>query len=244
MQHYQLLREEERGHRRTVSHAIDVLAHGADFGGADVADIRVGTLCLPSREQVGLLSVSFESKTLGKTFVVSLATSAMFTARCQGEEAARQFSIFELDGAKADNDNIVRLSDGTILRAVEVIPAKLPLKPSDLDWRIVHHVISIMAAEDRCYRSLRDHAKPKCSDVLEEIIPDDRFIDCSAIGGLELPSLKYLAQQIGRRDPSLKNLSRQAIADALRDFGIRIPERKAARGEERNFAVKRLRYMV
>ena len=223
MQHYQLLREEERNHRRTVSHAIDVLAHDADFGGADVAELRVGAVRLPSREQVGLVSVFFDSQVLGETCVVSLATSATFTAKCQGEEAPRQFSIFELDGAKADNDNIVRLSNGMVLRAVQVIPAKLPLKPSNLDWRIVHHIISIKKAENQCYRSLREHAKPKCSDVPEEMIPDDRFIDCSAIGGLELPSLKYLAQQIGRSDPSLKKLSPQKIADALRNFGMRIP---------------------
>jgi hypothetical protein len=223
VQHCRFLREEERKQRRTVSHAIDVLAHDADFGGADVAEVRVGTLRLPSCEQVGLLSVFFDSQILGKTLVVSLATSAEFTAKCQGEEDARRFSIFELDGAKADNDNIVRLLDGTVLRAVEVIPAKLPLKPSDLDWRIVHHVISIKKAEDQCYRSLREHAKPKCSDVPEEMIPEERFIDCSALEGLELPSLKYLARQIGRKDPSLKKLSHQKIADALRNFGMRIP---------------------
>ncbi|MEH2567774.1 hypothetical protein [Bradyrhizobium sp. AZCC 2289] len=223
VQHYPLLREGERNQRRTVSHAIDVLAQDANFGGADVAEVRVGTLRLPSREQVGLLSVFFENEKLGKSFVVSLATSSEFTARCQGEEAARQFSIFELDGAKADNDNIVRLSDGTVLRAVEVIPAKLPLKPSGLDWRIVHHTISIVKAENRCYRSLREHAKPTCSDVPEEMLPEEKVIDCSALEGLELPSLKYLAQQIGQRDPSLKRLSRQKIADALRNFGMRIP---------------------
>jgi hypothetical protein len=223
MQHHELLREQERNQRLTVSHAIDVLANDADFGADDFAKIQVGILSLPSRDMVGLANVFFNSRALGKMLVVSLATSAEFWAIRDAEVDACRFSIFELDGAKVDNRGLVRLSGGAVLRAVKVIPAKLPLKPSDLDWRIVHHVISIIGAEDRCYRSLREHAKPKCLDVPEEMIPEIRFIDCRALKGLKLSSLKHLAQQIGKKDPTLKNLSRQKIADALRKFGMRIP---------------------
>jgi hypothetical protein len=80
---------------------------------------------------------------------VSLATAAKFTAKSQVEKGARRFNIFELDGAQAGNDGIVRLSNGIVLRAVEVIPAKLPLEPSKLDWRIIHHVIEIAKAGDQ-----------------------------------------------------------------------------------------------
>jgi hypothetical protein len=223
MQHHELLREEERNQRFTVSHAIDVLPKSAGFGDDDFAEIRVGIMPLPSRDKVGLANVFFDSHNLGKTLVVSLATSAEFRAKRQGEADARRFSISELDGAKVDNNGIVRLSDGAVLRAVEVIPAKLPLKPSDIDWRIVYHVISIIGAEDHCYRSLREHAKPKCLDVFEEMLLEIRRIDCSALEGLELPSLKHLAKQIGKKDRTLKRLSHQKIADALRKFGMRIP---------------------
>ena len=91
------------------------------------------------------------------------------------------------------------------------------------DWRIIHHVISIIGAEDRCYRSLREHAKPRCLDLPEDIVPEIKFIDCSALKGLELPPLKYLAREIGKKHPALKKLSHQKIADALRTFGMRIP---------------------
>jgi hypothetical protein len=223
MQDSQHRKQAKQSQRRTVSDAIDALAQEAGFGSADIAEIRVGILQLPSRETVGLTNVSFCSRATGEPVVVWLATAAEFWAKREGEADARQFCIHELNGAKADNDSIVRLSDGTVLRAVEVVAAKLPRKPSELAWRIVHHVISIVKTEDQCYRSLRQHAKPSCSDVPEEMIPEDRFIDCSALSGLKLPSLKYLSQQIGRRDPSLKRLSRQKVADALRDFGIRSP---------------------
>jgi hypothetical protein len=207
------------------------LAQEAGFGSGDIAELRVGILQLPSRETVGLTNVSFCSRATGKPVVVWLATAAEFWAKRQGAADARQFCIHELDGAKADNDGIVRLSDGTVLRAVEVVAAKLPREPSELARRIVHHVISIVKAEDQCYRSLREHAKPTCSDLPEEMIPEIRFIDCSALEFGKLPSLKYLKQQIGRRDPSLKRVSHQTIADALRDFGIRIP---ASRPRERS----------
>jgi hypothetical protein len=151
MQRHEWLREAERNRRVTVSDAIEVLAQSGAFGGGDVAEIQVGGICLPSGKVVGLTNVSFNNDALDKTLVVSLATSAQFNAKRQGESAARTFSIFELDGATVANDGSVRLSDGTILRAVEVIPANLPLKPSELDWRIVRHVISIIGAEDRCY---------------------------------------------------------------------------------------------
>jgi hypothetical protein len=205
------------------------LAQEAGFGEADIAEIRVGILQLPSREAVGLTNVSSRSRATGKPVVVWLAAAAEFWAKREGEADPRQFRIHELNGAKANNDSIVRLSDGTLLRAVEVAAAKLPLEPSELAWRIVHHVISIVKAEDQCYRSLRDHAKPTCSDLPEGMIPEIDFIDCSALEIGNLPSLKYLKQQIGRRDPSLKRISHQTIADALRDFGMRIPARRAPR---------------
>jgi hypothetical protein len=110
----------------------------------------------------------------------------------------------------------------------------LPLKPSELDWRIVRHVIRIIGAEGRCYRSLREHAKPRCLDLPHDIIPDIRFIDCSALKGLELPSVKSLVAQIAKIDPALKNLSRQTIANALCKFGMRIP---ASRPQKQAVAV-------
>jgi hypothetical protein len=229
MQHHELLREEERNHRFTVQDAIDVLPTSAGFEDNDFAEIRVGGLRLPSDKEVGLPNVFFSSNALGKTLVVSLPTSAQFKAIRQGEADARLFSIFELDGAKVDNNGSVRLSDGTVLRAVEVIPENLPLKPSELDWLIVHHTIWIIGAEDRCYRSLREHAKPRCLDLPEDIVPDIRSIDCGALKDLELPSLKYLAREIAKKHPMLKKLSHQKIADALRTFGMRIPRSRSTK---------------
>ena len=55
-----------------------------------------------------------------------------------------------------DSIGKVVLADGSRLRAVEVMRTHLPLEPSELDWRIVHHVILLIGAEERCTRYLAD----------------------------------------------------------------------------------------
>ena len=85
-----------------------------------------------------------------------------------------------------DGNGKVALLDGTNLRAVEVIPAHLPLEPSELDWRIVHYTISIIGAEKRCYRHLGDGLPAR----FQGLIPDRRFLDCSTLSDLKAPAPK------------------------------------------------------
>ena len=55
------------------------------------------------------------------------------------------------------------------------------------------------------------------------MVADLRIVDCRTFGGLTLPQLKVLSSRIKERDPILRMLSTQQVADALRKFGIRIP---------------------
>jgi len=101
--------------------------------------------------------------------------------------------------------------------------------PSKLDWRIVQHTISIIGAEARCYRRLCEGLAPRFKDM----VPDLRFIDCSRLVGLMVPPLKVISSLIREKDPTLKKLSEQQIANTLHKFGIRIPTvrpRKARHG--------------
>jgi hypothetical protein len=101
---------------------------------------------------------------------------------------------------------------------VEVIPARLPLEPTELDWRIIHHTLAIIEADD-CYRSWASGLPPQ----LQEMVADLRIVDCGTFGGLTLPRLKVLSSRIRERDPTLKMLSTQQVADTLSKFGVRIP---------------------
>jgi hypothetical protein len=118
-----------------------------------------------------------------------------------------------------DADGNVLLADTTKIRAVEVEPASLRDKPTELDWRIVHYTLEFIQAKD-CYRSLRDGVPAH----LRKFVPDRPYLDCSTLSRLDLRcSLKHIACFIAKKDPTLRRLSRQKIADALWTFGIRVP---------------------
>jgi hypothetical protein len=222
MQSYVRLSEERRNSRRTVADVISVLSDEAGFAEDDHAEIRIGCLTLPSTEVVGLVQILFRHPSDGKVYVVYLPTSTCFLARRPNGSRRDCFSIEELDGATFSNAGIVLLNNGLTLRAVEVVPCRLP-EPTELDWRIVHHTISIIRAEGHCYRDLRDDLPPNYRDM----VPDLRVLDCSRLSGLTIPLLKVITSRLREREPTLRNLSDQKIADALRDFGMRIPARRS-----------------
>jgi len=216
---YKLLSDDQRNARRTIADAIDVLCGAVDFGGGGQAKIHVGRLRLASNEVVGLVQLVFEYASKRKEFMVSLPTSTHFTGVREKTAQRECFDIVRLDGAKVDASGNVVLTRGVELHAVELVPALLPRNPSELDWRIVHHTVAIIGKEERCYRSLRKGLRSR----QREMVPDVRFLDCQRLSRLDLPPLKVLAIDIAARDPTLKKLSQQKIADALRKFGVRIP---------------------
>jgi hypothetical protein len=219
MPEYHRLFEERRNLRRTLADAIEVLREHCDFGEDDRAGIRIGPLQLPSREVVGVVDVMFTDLVRDKIYIVSLPTSAQFRAFCNGASRREHFEISRLDGAVVKRSGAVLLTDGVDLHAVEVIPTHLPYEPTELDWRIVRSTIAIIGAEKRCYWSLRAGVPFPQRDM----VPDWRAIDCSRLFGLELPPLKRLAHDIREKDWTLRKLSDQAIANALRKFGVRVP---------------------
>ena len=218
MPQYERLCEEGRISRRTMADAIEVLHEKAGFGDNDRAEISIGPLKLPSAEVVGLVQIIFDPQFGDKAYVLSLPTSKEFKAYRANARQRERFDIAELHGAILDGRGAVLLTNGTALRAVEVIPARLPLAPTELDWRIIHQTLSIIRAE-HCYRHWASGLPPQ----LQEMVADLRIVDCRTFGGLTLPQLKVLSSRIKERDPILRMLSTQQVADALRKFGIRIP---------------------
>ena len=190
----------------------------AGFGDNDRAEISIGLLKLPSAEVVGLVQITFAPQIGDKAHVVSLPTSKQFKAYRTNARQRRYFDIAELNGAVVDGSGNVLLANGIALRAVEVIPARLPLEPTELDWRIIHCTLSILEADDS-YRSWATGLPPR----LQGMLADLRIVDCGTFGGLTLPRLNVLSAQIREREPTLRMVSTQQVADTLRKFGIRIP---------------------
>jgi hypothetical protein len=166
MRHYERLAEQDRLSRRTIVDALEVLREFAGFQADDLAKIRIALLKLPSADVVGLFDLEFATPPQDKTYLVSLPSSARFHAARTGASRPDRFDIARLDRAVVDGIGKVVLADGTNLRAVEVIPAYLPLEPSELDRRIVRHTISMIGAEQRCYRRLGDGLPARFQDMV------------------------------------------------------------------------------
>jgi hypothetical protein len=221
MRRVEILREESRNYRRTIADALEVLRELAGFGESDRAEVRVDPMRLPSGEVVGLVHVLFDAPLGDGRSIISLPPSPQFRAII--EESARQtFEISRLNGAVVDADATAVLADGTRLRAIEVIPARIPYNPSKLDWRILHSVLA-MANAGHCYRSLPEGLPPH----LAEQVPDVRAIDFARLyaNPIKLPRLSMIERHIRRKNSDL-NPSRQKIADALRTFGLHVPRRR------------------
>ncbi len=227
LRNYEQLSEEARNSRRTMADAIEVLREKAGFGDNDRAEISIGLLTLPSTEVVGLVQIVFH--TIGpKDYAVSLPTSKQFLAYRPNAPQRDRFHIAQLHGAVLDGVGNVLLTNGTPLRAVEVIPARLPLEPTELDWRIVHRTLSIIGAK-HCYRHFPTRLPP-------HLVADRPILDCSTLGGLPLPLLKVITSRIREIDPTLRQVSEQQIADSLRKFGIRISRPRPRIGNRQVFA--------
>jgi hypothetical protein len=211
--------------RRTIADALEVLRLTAGLKDSDDAKVWIGFLQLPSGTRVGLVDVVFEDPASEIVWIASLPTSERFRGVREGASQPDVFEIARLYGAIVSARGSVRLDDETILRAVEVIPSRLPYEPTELDWRIVHATIAVIHAEDLCYRSLRAGLPAD----LQAGVPDIRFLDCAKLPGLELPPLKMVASLIAELDPTLERVSQQKIADALKLFGMRLPKPRPRR---------------
>jgi hypothetical protein len=218
MSAYEVLGQREWKRRRTVADAIEVLHKDAGFEGGDRAEIRLGPMRLPSGDIVNLVGIFFESVVHQKTFIVWLPTAVHFRAILNDHSVIDQFDIGRLEEAVLDEAGNVELRDGTLMRAVDIIPARLPYEPSGLDWTIISLTISRLGAQNKCSYSTEG--------LFSEHPDHDPYIgliDCNKLAGLSIPELKVIKGYIEDREPRLATLSAQKISDTLRKFGMRIP---------------------
>lgn len=116
-----------------------------------------------------------------------------------------------LDRARVDKDGLVSLSDGTCLRAVNLIPAALPWELTELEKRIVYWTIKFIGQETEaeCYLS----GQPT---------PTLEGLDYGNLPKLDVPKLEAIVQYIADNDPGLR-VCRQTLANALGRSGMRAP---------------------
>jgi hypothetical protein len=151
---------------------------------------------------------------------VSLPAATTFQARSGTGSPRKVLEISRLRAAEVCSDGSVQLVDGTRLRGVEVIPTHLPYEPSELDERILHHVIALTQSY-HCYRSIREGLPAD----LQHLVPDLYALDYGRVRTIKARLLKLIRAYIEKNDPELK-VSNQKIADALARCGVRIPRRR------------------
>ena len=83
---------------------------------------------LPSGEKVGLVDIRYHNPASDTVNCVSLPTSRHFSAIPTGFPVSRRFEIFRLNWARVDGVGRVQLEDQIELRALEVEPARLPVR--------------------------------------------------------------------------------------------------------------------
>jgi hypothetical protein len=226
MDTYVRFADETRAQRRTVLDALEVQRLCAGFSDDDVADIQVVGLRLPSNEVVGLVQILVASPSNRQISIVGLPAARQFRARSISSGALVSLEISLLDRATVDGRGNVTLADGSSVRSAQIIPVNLPSEPSDLDWKIVTSVISMLKGDQACYRDLAQGLPPE----MEYAIPVWSGIDCAKLPGLNAPPLKQIAQHF--IDLGVKPPSPPKIADALRRFGIRIPVGRRRAGQQ------------
>ena len=199
----------------TIADAIDALIAGEHFNEGDQAKIICGDLGLPSGELVTLMCLSVERND-GNLFTAWLRSSKKCRAKCQDRSDDLQLETIELADATVDIAGNVTLLNGRGIRAVHVIPVKLPYEISDRDWRIVHAAISAAKAEHRSY-AIPLPANPQHIAEARNL----NLIDYSALSLIKAPYLKVIQGAFLRANTNISSLSEQKISDTLSKFGIR-----------------------
>jgi hypothetical protein len=161
---YVALQEEQRANRRTIADAMEVVRQEQGIDDIAHAEIRLAPLQLPSGKSTAVVQVLFPD--LGCS--VSLPSSPRFRALNATSSQRTVLEISLLDGARICSDNSVVLADGTRLRAVELLPTYLPYNLSQLEERILLHVISLTKSGSSCYRSIREHLP----EHMQDRVPD------------------------------------------------------------------------
>lgn len=218
------LREGSRNHRTTMADGLHVLEQDAYFGADDTARLAIGGMELPDKRTVWLVALIFENGSSETRAIVPLRTAAGVSA--VEERASRtSVSIERLTDATVDYNGVVLTTDGRRLRAVEFEPATLPYSLSDLNQKIIHATLAITPGAGRCYRDLRDDLPPE----MRANIPPLRILDFSTLiqatgqPPFQIPLLKQIQGEFGKRHPSEKIPSPQAIANVLATCGVRLP---------------------
>jgi hypothetical protein len=192
---------------RSIADAVEALRRSGRLSDGSLAQLRTYAIRLPTGKITHIVIVIGPPREGQPSCGVALPSSNSFKART-GAGDLRTFEISRLDRAWVSNDGTVELSDGALLRAVNVGPTSIIPNLTPLQKRIVYRTLALIPARRPRYRG------PASLDL--------KFLDYSTLYGLKLPSLKEIQRQL-YKDPKLREITHQTIANALGACGMRRP---------------------
>lgn len=197
---------------RSIADALEALRGEGLLEDCSHLEIRTSPLPSLTDEAPSLVIVVCHLDPPEKPWGVALPSAWEFRGRAPGESVPEIFDVSRLDRARVAEEGTVKLSDGTDLRAVEVIAASLPHKLTELQKSIVYWTIKFTGSEDDCYRY-----GPPTHDLT--------WLDYAALRKLEIPKLAPLVRFIAEKTRLIIN--RQTVAYTLAVCGVRVPQQRS-----------------
>lgn len=212
----------KRSHKpTTLAEAMYILEASENFREGGEGSVHIGRVDLSSGKHFHIVVLKYHVPT-GQTIEVPLHSANFFMGIERSGTERQQYPIELLHGALIGADAAATLLDRRELRAVEIIPERLPYELSALDEKIIHAAINAAKLDNTVYRSLQHGAPEEHIDY----VPDLRFIDFNALAQARQAKfpLKAIAKSFAKLFPLEKVPSLQKIADTLALVGLRIPK--------------------
>jgi len=209
---------------RSVADALNALREAGWIHNGARLQMRIVSLSLAGGDVMHFAVVCLHPDERDHPVGVRLPSADRFKGRRTGSGETETRDIQELDGAAVWSTGVVQTVDGYGFEAVEMIPRHFVRELNALQKLIVYWTIRMLGLTDRevCYQLPDDirHFLPKDFGRLTR---DLRYLDYGRLPGRQLPSLKAIHRFLGDHNKSLREVSHQTIADALRVSGFRVP---------------------
>lgn len=225
----------------TVAEAIHIVEQKHGLSQRAKIVMHVGRMTLNAGKHFHLVVLEYKRSLSDNSAVIPLRSGNVFRAIENVSDKRREYPVQLLDGSMVSHDAIVTLQDDTTLRAVEIVPVRLPYEFTPLDEKIIHAAISAAKIEGDVYRSFRqglpeEDAKRtmvKGAEFFEfiefgEFIDGFKFIDFGKLAEVEKPrlKLKHVQREFIKLFPTAEIPSEQKISDTLALVGLWNPKRR------------------
>lgn len=209
---------------RSVADALNGLREAGWIHNGARLQTRIISLNLAGGDVMHFAIVYLLADELDRPVGVRLPTADRFRGcRIESEETETR-DIRDLDGATVWSTGVVQTIDGCGFKAVEMIPRHFVRELNALQKLIVYWTIRMLGltAKDVCYQP-PDDVRDFLPKGFGKLTADLRFLDYGRLPGRPLPPLKAIHRYLGDHNKSLRGVSHQTIADALRVSGLRVP---------------------